>query len=93
MSDGAPAGEEESVGEPGGDFLDVMGDQHEGGAIVVLSHVFDRIKKIGARNGIESGTGFVQHENFGFGGEGPGDEDALTFALRKDHPGALGEFS
>jgi len=81
------------VSEASSDLLDVMGDQHEGGTLGVLNHFFHRSEKIGARNRIESGTGFVENEDLGFGGERPGDENALAFALRQDHPGARGEFS
>lgn len=81
----------EGVGESGGDFLDVMGDEDEGGATGCPAQVFDELKKVFAGDRVKSGAGFVEDEELGAGHEGAGDEDPLPFALGEHGPGASGK--
>lgn len=88
----ATTGEEQRVGESRGDLFDMVGDEDKRWGIGVTSHRIDGSEKVGAGDRVKTGTGLVEHEDLWFRSEGTGDEDALAFALGKDHPGALRKF-
>ena len=49
------------------------------------------MEEVFAGNGVESGAGFIEDEEFGFGHERATDENALAFALGEVLPRAVGE--
>lgn len=85
--------EQKGVGEARGDFLDVVRDEHEGGAARLAGEGFDELQKLFAGDGVEAGARLVEDEQLRFRHEGAGDEDALAFALRELAPETFGEFS
>jgi hypothetical protein len=82
--------EDQGVTEGGDDFLDVMGDQDEGG-VWVPAEVGEELQEVLTGHRVEPGAGFVENEQIRLGHEGAGDEDALAFALGEDGPGAVGQ--
>ena len=83
--------EEEGVGEEGDDFLDVVGDEDEGGGAAFRAEALEEGEEVFAGEGIEAGAGFVEDEEGRARHECAGDEDALAFALGEDAPGSVGE--
>ena len=85
--------EQEGVGEARGDFLDVVRDEHEGGAARLAGEGFDELQKLFAGDGVEAGARLVEDEQLRFRHEGAGDEDALAFALGELSPETSGKFA
>jgi len=83
--------QKQGVGEDGHDFLDVMGDEDEGGGAGSLAEALEELEEMFAGGGVEAGAGFVENQQAGPGHERASNEDALAFALGKKKPGAFGE--
>ena len=67
------------VGGAGG-LLHVVGDDGDGVVLFEVGHeVFDGDGGLG----VERGAGFVHEEDFGLGGDGAGDAEALLLAARE----------
>ena len=89
--EGASGAEEERVGEEGDDFLDMVGDEDEGGGVALFREEAEEVEKVFAGDGVESGARFIEEEEAQTGHEGTADEDALAFALGEATPFTRGE--
>ena len=74
------------MGEAGHDLLDMVGDEHERGSARRGGEALDEVEEQFTRDGIQPGAGLVEDEQARAGHEGPGDEDALPFALGENGP-------
>ncbi len=79
------------MGEDGHDFLDVMGDEDEGGGVGALAEALEELEEMFAGGGVEAGAGFIENQQSWPGHERAANEHALAFALGKKKPGAFGE--
>ena len=86
-----PGAQEEGVGEGGGDFLDVVGDENDRGSAWPVRPQLDEIEQVRAGHRIEAGARLVEQEKRRACEQRPADEDPLAFALGKDSPWAIGE--
>ena len=89
--DHAAGAKQESVREAREDFLDVVRDENEGGAVFAAGETAEKSEKILAGDRIEAGAGFVEDEQARTGHQGAGDENALAFALGEKLPLAVEE--
>lgn len=69
--------EAEDALDAAGDGEDIVGDEHDGHAFLELT---EGLVEGGLVALVDIGGGFVEEEEFGFGDEGAGDEDALALA-------------
>lgn len=92
-SDDLTRTQQEGMGEGGGDFLDVVGDENEGRGGPRGGETIHESEKITTRDRIEAGAGFIEDQQFGSRHQGSGDQDTLPFALGEILPFALGEMS
>ena len=65
--------EEETVGDGGEDFLDMVGDHDERGALRPGGEGLHPLQVVLAGDGIETGAGFVEDEHFEFRHQGSAD--------------------
>ena len=67
--------------KPGRDFLEVVGDKHDGGSGVVAGQFAEAVHQILASAQVQPGGRLVQQQQFGVGHERAGDLDALALTL------------
>ena len=79
------------MGEDGHDFIHMVGDEDQGGRIPAGAQALEEGEEMFARHGIESGAGFVENEQAGFGHERAADQDALAFPLAEHLPATVRE--
>ncbi len=76
--DAALVEDEGAVGKGQG-FIDIMGDEEDGGEMG-LPEGGDHGLHFEARQGVQGGEGFVEHQELGFADQGAGEGNALGFA-------------
>ena len=72
-------------------LLHVVRDEHDGQAGLELRQSLHQHEEFGARDGVETGAGFVEDQQRGVGSQSTRDEHALAFALREMTPRASRE--
>ena len=77
-----PLAQQEHVGEPGWDLLDVVGDEDENRGVDILGEGAQAGHEVLAAAEVEAGRWFVEEHELGVGHQRPGDLDpfALPFA-------------
>lgn len=79
------------MGKRRGDFFDVVGHENKRRSAAERAKLLHEGEEVGARDGIEAGTRFVENQEARAGHEGARNQDALTFALGEVDPFALRE--
>ncbi len=73
--------EDEHMGDPGVDLLDVVGDDDQGRGLRTLGELADIEQEVVAGGRVEAGAGLVEDQQGGLVDQGSSDEDPLLLAL------------
>jgi len=79
------------MAEDSGDFLNVMGDEDDGGDYLSQHGLFEEFEKVLPGDGIKAGARLIEDEEPRLRHQRPSDTDTLPFALGQTAPPLLGE--